>query len=511
MSEAPSYSQILALKEPPRLADFTARPRIKLFKLMVVALLEHGGPMTMAEIASRLAALGVQAPTGDLAYSLTKAWHGLHPLRRETDGRMRLELEFPELRYLLLDLGLIQPRIVVPPVVLSVPDETVPVTLAEWQALIQHPTSFSFSDERTVGALLEAHGRPMTLEEVNTHLEALPQRSREITPQKLKRWRGWLVTLAEGPSFRLGDDPQELASMRRGVRKYANMILQREAQTKMFQATRAAAVAFDAALAAKKAATVQPPLRRAVIRAFPANGKPEALTILDLQRRTLRTLIGGDVFTMINALAGFDLLIGLDPLQTLAGLGAASERWLLTNLGRHPQTRKLNRWGRTLHIKTSMLISASVGISRALYEPAKMRGYLAAGDHTRLTRRLESDTKALAAFYRYGCLHGGLRLRWGFLKETLSVDWAQPGDPGLWDFVKEAQRLGAEVEVVLGSAPGWEEPWARARRGRMELDYWTAHLRSADGAEVIDREDIQAIRVVGDVAAVPEDAEGPLP
>ena len=65
-------------------------PGITLFQLLVVALLEHDGALTMPEIAARLAALGVQARTGDLAYSLSKAWHGLSPVRREADQRMRL-------------------------------------------------------------------------------------------------------------------------------------------------------------------------------------------------------------------------------------------------------------------------------------------------------------------------------------------------------------------------------------------------------------------------------------
>ena len=488
MTEA-GYCKVLGLPTPPRLADFVGRPGITLFQLLVVALLEHDGTLTMPEIAARLAALGVQARTGDLAYSLTKAWHGLSPVRREADQRMRLLLDDHELHYLLLHLNILHPHVVsTPREQISRPDDSVPLTRQEWEALIQHPTSASaFSNERLIGALLESVGGPMSLEDVNQHLKALPHGSRGVLRERLQHWRGALVALEPGPSFRLRDDCQELASMRRAVRKYAVRILQRQATARDAERIRATAKPLIIPTA------VDPKtLRRAVIRAFPSSGIPQALSILDLQERTIRTHIGADPAAMIEGLQRFDLLIGLDPLATLSGLQAASEHWRLTDLGRHPRSRKLNQMGRTLRIDTAMLISASVGINRALYDAAKMRAYLADGNHGKLSRRLESDAKALAAFYRYGCLHGSLRLRWGFLQEDLSVNWSQPGDPGLWGYCKEAEQLGAEVDIVTGSAPGWEEPWARARRGRIDIDYHTIRL----GEEVFDRTEVQAIRIV---------------
>jgi len=488
------YCTALGLIAPPQLADFSERPGITLFQLLVVALLEHDGPQTMPEIAARLAAHGVQAQTGDLVYSLTKAWHGLSPVRRETDQRMRLVLDAPELRYLLLNLGLMRPKVMTTtPEQVTLPDETVPLTLPEWEALIQHPTSTgtSFSTERLVGALLEAHGGPKALADVNRHLESLSHGRRTILPDQLRRWRGRLVAIEEGPSFHLRDDAQELATMRRAVRKIAVLILQRQATARTAERIRATVkpLAITPVVDAKAR-------RRAVIRAFPSSGVPQALSILDLHAHEIRTHIGVEAAVMIQDLQRYDLLIGLDPLNTLSGLQAASERWVLTDLGRHPKTRKLNQRGRTLRIDTAMLISASVGISRPLYDPVKMRAYLAAGDHGKLSRRLESDAKALAAFYHYGCLHGSLRLRWGFLQESVAVGWAQPGDRWLWNCYKEAERLGADVEIVTGSAPGWEEPWARARRGRINLDHRPPRLVTAEGEEDLDVADIQAIRVI---------------
>ena len=306
------YCKALGLPTPPRLADFVGRPGITLFQLLVVALLEYDGPLTMPEIAARLAALGVQARTGDLAYSLTKAWHGLSPVRREADQRMRLLLDDRELHYLLLHLNILHPHVVsTPREQVSRPDDSVPLTRQEWEALIQHPTSASsaFSNERLIGALLEAVGGPMSLEDVNQHLKELPNGGRGVLRERLQHWRGALVALEPGPSFRLRDDCQELAAMRRAVRKYAAMILQRQATAREAERLRATAkpLVIPTAVDPKT-------LRRAVIRAFPSSGIPQALSILDLQERTIRTHIGADSSAMIEDLQRFDLLIGLDQL-----------------------------------------------------------------------------------------------------------------------------------------------------------------------------------------------------
>lgn len=59
------------------------------------------------------------------------------------------------------------------------------------------------------------------------------------------------------------------------------------------------------------------------------------------------------------------------------------------------------------------------------------------GNRPKLERRLESDLKSLAAYYRYGILHGGVRLRWGFLDEMVPVDWSQPGDACAYGIAKK--------------------------------------------------------------------------
>jgi len=173
------------------------------------------------------------------------------------------------------------------------------------------------------------------------------------------------------------------------------------------------------------------------------------------------------------------------------------DRWRLVDLKPPQKSRRLNRRGRTLEITPELLISSTTLISRPLGDPARLAQYLAEGETVKLTRRLESDVKALHAFYQYGLLHHCVRLRWGFLDEVLSVDWALPGEPSLHETLGQARNAGAHVDLVIGSAPGWADPWSRARRGAvLEVESWQATVRQGDEVWRLDLLDIQAVRVV---------------
>lgn len=126
-----------------------------------------------------------------------------------------------------------------------------------------------------------------------------------------------------------------------------------------------------------------------------------------------------------------------------------------------------------------------------------MAKYLRAGDHAKLARRIESDVKALHAFYRYGALHGHVLLRWGFLDEVLGVNWTFPGEPLLYEILKRAAEESVEVEIVVGAAPDWSDPWSRAQRARIvSVEPWAVTVSFPGEAwrTRIDQRDIQAVR-----------------
>jgi hypothetical protein len=144
-----------------------------------------------------------------------------------------------------------------------------------------------------------------------------------------------------------------------------------------------------------------------------------------------------------------------------------------------------------------MLVWGSCGIGRPFGDQARLRRYLQAGETTRLHRRLEADAKALVALYQYGRLHGAVRLRWGFLDEMIQAPWAHPDETKIYGLKTRAQKLDVPLEVVVGSAPGWKDPWARARRCRVVSDGspWRLLLVDEAGVRLEDR-DVQLARLV---------------
>ena len=111
--ERNSYCERLGLPVP-RLEDVVDRKQVRLFHLMVAALLERGRPMGLDDLAERLRAAGVVAGSGDLALSLKKAWHGMEPVYRDAQGHFGLNLSSAALEYILRTAGLRAPRFAAP-------------------------------------------------------------------------------------------------------------------------------------------------------------------------------------------------------------------------------------------------------------------------------------------------------------------------------------------------------------------------------------------------------------
>jgi hypothetical protein len=167
------------LKVPiPQLAEFAARPELKLFDLVVVALLEHGAPLSVEQLAARLSAAGVRSATGDMALSVKKAWHGTEPVYRDSDGRLGLNLSSQALESRLLGLHRTASRTAAPPpepepVPESIPDD-VPLTEVEVRWAFERRSLLSaVSVQRQAAAVLDAVGQPMTVAALNAYLSNL--------------------------------------------------------------------------------------------------------------------------------------------------------------------------------------------------------------------------------------------------------------------------------------------------------------------------------------------------
>ena len=236
-------------------------------------------------------------------------------------------------------------------------------------------------------------------------------------------------------------------------------------------------------------------MRRVLIHAFPAK-EPEAAVLVDVGRWEISTRLGAEIVTAKEKLADYDIIAALDVRALLRALDFEPGERRLAELRPPQKTRRLNKRGRTLKITTSLLVQGSCGISRPFGDEMVLRRYLREGKHTRLRRRLEADAKSLFALYQYGRLHGCVRLRWGFLDEMIAAPWVHRDEATLYSLMKRAHELGAPLEVVVGSAPGWSDPWARAEQASVEIDEdgWPLWLVDEQG-DAIDEAEVQLARL----------------
>jgi hypothetical protein len=236
-------------------------------------------------------------------------------------------------------------------------------------------------------------------------------------------------------------------------------------------------------------------MRRVLLHPFPAT-RPRALALVDVGRREVSTFLDDEMTVAIARLAEYEIVGAVNVRTLLRSLAMDPGDRRLAELGPPQKTRQLNRRGRTLTITTTMLVQGSCGISRPFGDARTMHEYLRSGAHAKFRRRLEADAKSLYALYQYGRLHGAVRLRWGFLDEMLPAPWVHRDESTLHDLLKDAHERGVPLEVVVGSAPGWADPWARVRRAYVATDAWQypSFLVDEQGYE-IPRAEVQLARL----------------
>lgn len=480
----------------PRLEEVLSRKRLKMREAMIVALLERGSPMGVDELANRLGAAGFSSTSGDMATSVLKAWRKLAPIVKDGDERFALEVnESIEWLMLLYRLGIkVSPASAPPPdVPTRQPDE--PLTFEEVEAAFKD-RSPNMGATRIVAAALDPHGGTLPLEELRTYLGNLLYSGfkQEVTDASLRVNRQDLVSLVDGRLI-LNHASEALAGMRTTVRKIGRPALLAKERSKQIQAAMAVNKSRHERRKREGAAQTAS-LERAIIRVVPAADHVQSAALLDLQGRSIRTFVGDELGALATTLERYDVLVGLHPRETVGALGLSSERFhRLIDLRPPRKTRGVG--GRTVQITPELLISSSTGISQPLGDPEQIARYVADGDRRKLDARLGSDLKSLFAFYRYGVLQRGVRLRWGDLDDGYDVSWELPGETSLFEIVEAAGKTGQTIELVVGDAPGWEDPWSRAERYRaIRVDSRDVVVEGAEGRVRIPRREVQAVRVL---------------
>lgn len=487
--------------DPFRLELVRAPKGLKLFHWMVLAILESGRPMTIDELVARLRQVGVLRPDEDGHYAISKAWHGLAPVYKAPDGRYGLNATGDagvRLWALADDAGLTRVATVAAP---SEPDVVLrpdhePLTHEELDAAFRDAQLGSaFSPMRQAAAVLDANGEPRTIGQVDEYLNKLTRYRRPLAETGLGRSQSTMVRVDADERLVLDRTGWDVKAMRQAVRQRALPRLRRRAREvlaeRSYQAHRIDRQAREARERSEAAA-----LRRVIVRVVPHPTKIQAASLLDVNARSLRTFVGDELSQLAGALQTYGLIAGLHVRDTLAALGLDPDRFRIVDLQPPQKTKQLNRSGRKLTITIEMIIAHTCGISRPLGDPKKVAEYLRSSDHRKLAARLESDVKALFALYNYGTLHRSVRLRWGFLDESLHVDWALEGDPSLYEILQQACDEKKPVEVVVGSAPGWADPWARTQRFEVvKIDFHQVVVRQGGEQFVLARDEVQAVRI----------------
>ncbi len=481
---------------PPKLKAVAGHREANTFALLLVALLERGEPMTLADVAARFEEAGI-AERSRALLSLQRCKPGRPPVYREGD-LYHLDPHDDELDLWVFRLGLRPPKVArTPPKVVEaapVPEPDTALSVSELDEAWKDASLFSWSAQRLAVAVLDAHGGPLAPAEVVAAVAARTKwHGLKDDAAKFKR-RGsavdvlpdgrWAVAADAAPTLNQARtavrDRVALARRHAGMRTDPAIVEQRRAEWEKKRAAHGAELAS---------------LSRALLVAFPP-ARPEAVALLDVGEHEITTFVGDELSSLLSRLSAFDILGAVDVRGLLRALGFEPGERRLAELGPPQKTKKLNQRGRTLKITTALLVQGSCGIGKPFGDDKKLAEYLAKGDEAKLRRRLEADVKSLYALYEYGRLHGAVRLRWGFLDERIPAPWVHRDEPMLYDLKRSALAMNVPLEVVVGSAPGWGEPWSRVRLAHVEQDDsgWRTWLTGEDGFP-IDEDEVQRARL----------------
>ncbi len=494
MSATNPYCERLGI-QVPRLDEAKKRPDANTYSLLIVALLERGEPITLAEAAKRFEEAGV-SPAGLALDALKRCRPGRPPIYRDGDF-YALDAYDHDADLWAFRLGLRPPRgsalQMVRPDAVPLPNPDQPLTIAHLDEAWREGVPGSWSAHRLAICVLDAHGTAMSLDAMLAFVRARSRWSL-LSADSSKYWRrGAAIRPREDGLCELDAEHESVRSARLAVRERIDMIRRWahmrpdpaiiEANSRRFERERQAH--------AERLAR----MTRVLIHAFPAR-KPEAIVLLDVGRRVITTYVGDEIARARDALIGYDIIAAVSVRGLLRSLGIEPGDRRLSELGPPQKTMQLNRSGRTLTITTTLLVQGSCGISRPFGDADAMRRYLHDGEHTKFRRRLEADAKSLHALYQYGRLHRAVRLRWGFLDEMIPVPWVHRDETTLYGLMHEAHTRQAPLDVVVGSAPGWASPWSRAQRAYVEKEDgdWRSWLIDEQGGVIVDA-DVQMARL----------------
>ncbi len=449
--------------ETPSLEVVRHHREANMSSLLIVALLEHGEPMTLDEVAERFAAAG-NADFASARRALGRCRPDKPPVYKVGD-RYQLDLHDDDLDLLLFCLGLRGPHVAyVPPpkpVPAPIPAPEERLQLAELDEAWREADLASWSAQRLALAVLDANGGSLTPQQVVDAVNLRIDQHRLHAGDKYLGRKGSAIQVLDDGRWAIAPTgTHDLLSARVAVRKRLELVRRYadyRPDPEVTAAQEAARLEREAAEAAKLIA-----LSRVLVVVFPRD-KPQVVVLLDVKKRTMTTFLGERVVDVAQRLATYDVIAAVGVRALLPALDFDPGERRLAELRPPQKTRKLSN-GRMLTLTTELIIRGSCGIKKPLGDEATMAAYVAAGDLSKLVKRLQTDVRSLYSLYEYGRLHGVVQLSYRGAEERLPVPWAYYDGTRLGDLARQALELGVQLEVVVVGALDLDDPWERAVR-----------------------------------------------
>lgn len=470
----------------------------KVYTLLIVALLERGRAMTLEEVAERFAEAGI-APTPKALRSLKRCRPARPPVYRDGDTYY-LDAWDDETDLLLFTIGLRPPLVppveVVRPEPAPVPGPDVSLAPDELDEALSFRSGYHASARSLALAILDAYG-PSSGEEIERLVHRhTGSESFDMSAPHLRNRGSPLRRLEDGRWNIAGGADEQVRKARRWVR--GELEKRRARPPGPFDP--AVVAARESALARRKErrAAELAALSRAIFVAFPRD-EPRAVALVDVRTRDVASFEGEELAEARKRLASYDLVAAEAVHSSCRTIGLDPDRRRLAELG--PSQEKVEVGGRRkpLRLTTADLVEGSCGAGHLYGKDQALRRHLDRGRLDLLRRALESRVQALHAYYQYGRLHHAVRVRKRQLDEQIPVRWADECEPSLIDITLDAFLNRKPLELIVGAAPDWEDPWARARRAVAAGDDGTGGVVLVDDeGDVVDPWTVQAMRVVGD-------------
>lgn len=496
MSEANPYCAVLGIPVP-RLETAKESPDANYYGLLIVALLERGAPITLEEAAKRFEEAGV-APADRALASLKRCRAARPPIYRDGD-LYALDPHDDEADLWAFRLGLRPPRgpalRLARPEPGPLPSPDTPLSIAHLDEAWRDGVPAGWSAQRTAICVLDAHGVAMEPDAVLAFVGARSRWS-QLSAESAQYWhRGSAIRVLDDGRWSLDIRHEAVLPARLALRERIVMLRRWDDQRPDPAVIEASRLHYEKKREAHAALLAR--MRRVIVHAFPET-KPEAVVLLDICRRDIATYLGEELGEATQRLREYDIIAAVNVRALLRTLDFDPGQRRLAELGTPQKTTQLSRQGRTLRITLDILARGSCGISRPFADKRVLQGYLRRRELSKLRRRLEADAKSLYALYQYGRLHRAVRLRWGFLDDWIRVPWVHPDEPTFYALMRQAHALDTPLDVVVGSAPGWADPWSRAQRAYVIKDKggWQLFLVDESGFAIDERE-VQLARLAG--------------